>query len=93
MRPVTEPERHVARRAGEIGQERQIEAARNHDAHRLTTRPHVTHRELRIIGARRARPHHHRIVARAQAVDHAPRLWSGDPLAMAGGRGDAAIKA
>ncbi len=62
------------------------------DAHRLMRGPKVADAQVRVIGQRRARADHDRVMAHPQRMDLAPRLWAGDPAAFARCRGNPAVQ-
>jgi hypothetical protein len=94
--PVAEPDRHLARALREATpvRPRQVEPARQHDAHRLMRHAEAAHRQRRVVGARRAAADHHRVMAGPQRVaPAAARRGAGDPAAFAGCGGDPAVEA
>ncbi len=90
--PVTQPDRGLPCGPRQLADQRQIQPSRGDDAYRLVFDPKVAHGQRGVIGPRRPRPDHHSVVARAHRMHLAPRLGSGDPLALPRRGGDAAIE-
>ena len=73
--------------------QRRAQMAVGHDAHdRRRPEAGDAAGQVRIVGQDGADADHHRVVPAAQGVGQAARRRAGDPLALAGMRGDAAVQ-
>ncbi len=77
------PDWHRAGRAPKAAVRTVAQMAVDHDADGLARRAHVAHRQVWVIGARRAGTNHDRVMPHPHGVHRAARLRPGDPAAFA----------